>query len=63
MVWAESRDYYDYNLSKDKSFFRAITDLRPFNDVPPNETPVDIPVKNVKKEFIYFKWPQSNSNW
>jgi hypothetical protein len=63
MSWIKVRDYYEYNPSKDKSFFRVIAEQRPPNDLFPDEAPVNISVKDVKKGFIYFKQPQSGSNW
>jgi hypothetical protein len=62
MVWAESRDYYNYNPSRDKSFFRAVADLRPLNDIFPDEALINTSVKDVKKRFIYPEQSQSSND-
>jgi hypothetical protein len=55
MVWIKIKDYYDYNPSKDKSYFRAIAERRPSNDILPDEAHVDTSVKDVEEKFIYPK--------
>jgi hypothetical protein len=55
MSWVKVRDYYEYDLSRDKSFFRVIAEQKPSNDLPPDEISVNISVKNVEKRFIYLK--------
>jgi hypothetical protein len=63
MAWAEANDHYDYDPSRDRSFFRAIADQRPPNDVPPDEAPVDTSVDDVEEGFIYPEQPQTGSGW
>jgi hypothetical protein len=53
MSWVEVRDYYEYDPSRDKSFFRAMVEQRPPNDLPSDEAPVDISVEDVEEGFIY----------
>jgi hypothetical protein len=40
-----------------------MAEQRPPNDLSPNEAPVDISVKNVKKKFIYPKQSQPDNGW
>jgi hypothetical protein len=61
MSWVEARDHYEYDPSRDKSFFRAMAEQRPPNDLPPDEAPVDTSVEDVEEGFIYPEQPQSGS--
>jgi hypothetical protein len=63
MSWIKIRDYYEYDPSRDKSFFRVMAEQRPPNDLPLDEAPVDISVEDVEKGFIYPEQPQSGSVW
>jgi hypothetical protein len=57
MIWVKAKDYYDYDFSKDKSYFRVIVERRLLNDIFLNKTSVNISVKNVEKGFIYPEQP------